>query len=183
MTSATTQQAPVTVVLSRRPKPGREAQLGEWLRGVLAVASEFPGYQGTDVVAPDPPQSHEYVVVFRWESKTDFDRWHASAERAEWLERVEGMSEAPVVQTISGLEPWFTVSGTTAGPPKWKMALATFTVIWALSSLLAVVAHPWLDGASIPARTAFSTAVLVPLLTWVVMPRVSRLLSRWLYRG
>jgi len=31
------------------------------------------------------------------------------------------------------------------------------------------------------ARLAVTTGVTVPLMTWVVMPRVTRLLHRWLY--
>jgi hypothetical protein len=184
VTTAATQLSPVTVVLSRRPRAGHEAELGEWLRGVLAVASTFPGHLGVEVVAPAPPQTHDYVVVFRWATKADFDQWHESPERAQWLDRVEGLSEEPVVQTISGLEPWFSLagSGPRTGPPRWKMALVTFTVIWALGTVLALVARPVLDPLAIPARQAVTTAILVALLTWVVMPRVTKLLSGWLYR-
>jgi hypothetical protein len=31
------------------------------------------------------------------------------------------------------------------------------------------------------ARLAITTAVTVPIMTWLVMPRVTRLLRRWLY--
>ena len=183
MTTTTDKASPVTVVLSRRPKPGREAELGDWLRGVLAVASTFRGFQGVEVVAPDPPQTFEYVVVFRWATKRDFDRWHASVERERWLRRAQGMSEEPVVQAISGLEPWFAKAGapTASAPPRWKMAVVTSAVIWLLATTLAVVAAPLLDDLALPVRTAATTAVLVPLLTWVVMPRVTLLFSGWLF--
>jgi uncharacterized protein len=173
----------VTVVLSRTPKRGYETELGEWVRGVLGVASTFPGCLAVEVVAPDPPHTSDYVIVFRWASKHDFDRWHESAERGRWLQRVEDMSEEPVVQTISGIEPWFALAGTPAGaaaPPKWKMALVAFAVIWPLSTVLHIAAAPIVGQLTLPARTAFTAAVLVPLLTWVVMPRASRLLSGWL---
>jgi antibiotic biosynthesis monooxygenase (ABM) superfamily enzyme len=62
------------------------------------------------------------------------------------------------------------------------MALVTFGVIWVLATVLAVAAAPLLDRLALPARTAFTTAVLVPLLTWVVMPRVTKAMSGWLYR-
>jgi hypothetical protein len=177
-----TDTSPVTVVLSRRPKPGYEAQLGDWLRGVLAVASTFRGFLDVEVVTPDQPDTNEFVVVFRWATKRDFERWHASVERARWLRQVEGMSDEPVVQTISGLESWFARDGGPVSPPRWKMALVTFGVIWVLATALAFAAGPLLDRLALPARTAFTTAVLVPLLTWVVMPRVTKAMSGWLYR-
>jgi antibiotic biosynthesis monooxygenase (ABM) superfamily enzyme len=171
-------------VLSRRPKAGYAAELGDWLRGILDVATKFPGCLGVEVVAPDPPHSSDYVMVFQWATKQDFDRWHESAERARWLEHVEGLSDEPVLQTISGLEPWFTLPGTPTGhpPPKWKMAVVTFGVIWPLSTALAFADAPLVKHLELPARTAFTTVLLVPLLTWVVMPRVTQVLSGWLRR-
>jgi antibiotic biosynthesis monooxygenase (ABM) superfamily enzyme len=38
-------------------------------------------------------------------------------------------------------------------------------------------------GLPLVARLAVTTGVTVPLMTWVVMPRVTRLLHRWLYPG
>jgi antibiotic biosynthesis monooxygenase (ABM) superfamily enzyme len=183
MTTTTDVSSPVTVVLSRTPKRGQEAELGEWLREVLVVASAFPGCLSVEVIAPDPPHTSDYVIVFQWATKRDFDRWHESAERHRWLERVEGLSHEPVVQTISGLEPWFAIAGTptaSAAPPKWKMALVTFAVIWPLNTALTFFAAPVERQLLMPVRTAIAAAVLVPLLTWVVMPRVTRMLSSWL---
>ena len=40
---------------------------------------------------------------------------------------------------------------------------------------------PLLDGLPLVARLAITTAVTVPIMTWLVMPRVTRLLRRWLY--
>jgi uncharacterized protein len=40
-----------------------------------------------------------------------------------------------------------------------------------------------LEGLPLVARLGITTAIAVPLMTWVVMPRVTRLLRRWLYPG
>jgi antibiotic biosynthesis monooxygenase (ABM) superfamily enzyme len=183
VTATTNQSAPITVVLSRTPKAGYDAELGQWLREVLVVASGFPGCLGVEVVAPNPPHTTDFVIVFRWATKHDFDGWHDSPERERWLESVEDFSEEPVVQTISGLEPWFTVAGTpraSVAPAKWKMALVTFAVIWPLSTALAIADGPFVHQLPVIGRTFVTTLVLIPLLTWVVMPAATRLLSRWL---
>jgi hypothetical protein len=44
-----------------------------------------------------------------------------------------------------------------------------------------VVSAPLVGGLPLVARLAVTTAVTVSLMTWVVMPRVTRLLHRWLY--
>jgi antibiotic biosynthesis monooxygenase (ABM) superfamily enzyme len=40
--------------------------------------------------------------------------------------------------------------------------------------------EPLLKGLPLTSRLGITTAVTVPLMTWVVMPRVTRLLRRWL---
>ena len=40
---------------------------------------------------------------------------------------------------------------------------------------------PLIEGVPLVVRLAITTAIAVPLMTWVVMPRVTRLLHRWLF--
>ncbi|HZO68912.1 MAG TPA: hypothetical protein VFB74_28295 [Kribbellaceae bacterium] len=44
-----------------------------------------------------------------------------------------------------------------------------------------VASGPLLGSLPLVARLAVTTLVTVSLMTWVVMPRVTRLLHRWLY--
>jgi antibiotic biosynthesis monooxygenase (ABM) superfamily enzyme len=37
---------PVTVVVARRPVPGREAELDAWVHGIVEAANAFPGNPG-----------------------------------------------------------------------------------------------------------------------------------------
>ena len=41
--------------------------------------------------------------------------------------------------------------------------------------------RPAARGPALAARLGITTALTVPLMTWVVMPRVTRLLRGWLY--
>jgi uncharacterized protein len=61
------------------------------------------------------------------------------------------------------------------------MALITWITIFPLITGIVVVAGPLIDGLPLALRLGITTAVAVPLMTWVVMPRVTRLLRRWLY--
>jgi antibiotic biosynthesis monooxygenase (ABM) superfamily enzyme len=61
------------------------------------------------------------------------------------------------------------------------MALVTWITIFPLITLVVVALGPLLDGLPLVARLAITTAVTVPIMTWLVMPRVTRLLRRWLY--
>jgi antibiotic biosynthesis monooxygenase (ABM) superfamily enzyme len=61
------------------------------------------------------------------------------------------------------------------------MALLTWITIFPLITLVVVALGPLLDGLPLIARLAITTAVTVPTMTWLVMPRITRLLRRWLY--
>jgi hypothetical protein len=63
------------------------------------------------------------------------------------------------------------------------MALVTWIAIVPLITAIVAATGPLLEGLPWVLRLAITTALAIPLMTWVVMPRVTRLLRRWLYPG
>jgi hypothetical protein len=61
------------------------------------------------------------------------------------------------------------------------MALLTWITIFPLITLVVILLEPLLEEFTRVPRLAITTAVTVPLMTWLVMPRVTRLLRGWLY--
>jgi antibiotic biosynthesis monooxygenase (ABM) superfamily enzyme len=105
-------------------------------------------------------------------------------ERAAWLARAEPHVIGPMrTQFLTGLETWFTLPGRPGIPPpaRYKMALLTWVTIFPLITLVVVVLGPLLEGLALVPRLAITTAVTVPIMTWLAMPRVTRLLRGWLY--
>ncbi len=174
---------PVTVVLSRRARPGRRDALEAWLRGVTAAAAAFPGHLGAEVHRPSPPEQPDHVLVFRFASAEDLERWNRSPERAEWLARAEPLTDgAPTAVVLTGMEGWFALPGRAVRPPpRWKTAVVTAPVIFVLVVGLSVTAGPVLDRLPLLLRTAVTTVLLVGTMTWVVMPPLTRLLRGWLF--
>jgi len=88
-------------------------------------------------------------------------------------------------QFLTGLESWFTLPTRpgAAPPPPYKMAILTWVTIFPLITVIVVVSAPLLGNLPLVVRLAVTTGVTVPLMTWVVMPRMTRLLHRWLYPG
>jgi antibiotic biosynthesis monooxygenase (ABM) superfamily enzyme len=84
---------------------------------------------------------------------------------------------------VTGLETWFTLppQAGAAPPPPYKMALVTWITIFPLITAIVAVTGPLLKDLPLAVRLGITTALTVPLMTWVVMPRVTRLLRGWLY--
>jgi hypothetical protein len=176
-------EGPVTTTVTRRVKPGHEAAYEGFLEGIIAAASRFPGHLGAQVFRPQTAAAGEYRIVYRFDSAAHLHAWLDSPEHAAWLERAEPHVIGPLQrQVLTGLESWFTLpSQPGLPPPPYKMALVTWAAIFPLITGVVVATAPLVGGLPLVARLAVTTAVTVPLMTWVVMPRVTRLLHRWLY--
>src|SRR5215813_9855392 len=177
---------PVTATVTRRVKPGHEAAYEQFLAGISGAAKAFPGYLGEEVFRPAGGEGGEYRIVYRFDSPAHLRDWLNSGERAAWLERAEPHVASPMrTQYLTGLEGWFTVPTQPGAPPPpaYKMAVLTWATIFPLITLVVVVSAPLIGKLPLVPRLAVTTLVTVSLMTWVVMPRVTWLLRRWLYPG
>jgi hypothetical protein len=172
---------PVTVTVARRVAPGCERDFEDWYDGIIGAASRFPGFLGAGILRPHA-MGGEWHVVYRFADAEDLRRWEASPERAQWLVRAERFAEETGVHRVSGLETWFAMPGRTApAPPRWKMFLVTLAAIVPLVLLMNVLVLPVLSGWPMLARVLVFSGTLTGLMTWVVMPRMTRLFRRFLY--
>lgn len=174
---------PVTVVVSRVIRPGAAGAFEEWLEGVCREASRFDGHQGVTILRPAASSRPEYVLIFRFDTYEHLRAWNESPVRDTWLERVKPLTlEPPKAQELTGLEHWFTLPAhETATPPRYKMALLTWIVIFPSVMILRGILQPLIGGFGPLPQTLVMTAILVTTMTWVIMPRVTRWCARWLF--
>jgi len=175
---------PVTVVVRRHVKPGHEAEYEQWIKDVTQVALEFEGHLGMNVFKPvnagDP-----YILVYKFDNGEHLDAWIKSDARAGFVRRAEKICDEFSAEHVSGLESWFKLPGSKAmiPPPRWKMATVTCCTVWTMGLLLGpLVREPlsaYLPG---PLVAFLTTALMVSLLTWVVMPQLTKLLRKWLFK-
>lgn len=126
-----TTEGPVTIVVSRRIKPGRELDYEVWLAGTTQVLAQFPGYLGCSTLRPDQTTGNEHVFIPRFDSLASAERWAGSSEREQRLDALALLVEGePRVERLSGLEFWFRPpEGSTGTPPRWKMLCVTLLVV------------------------------------------------------
>ena len=175
---------PVTAVASRRVRQGHEQEFEEWLSGILAAASEAPGYLGSEVLRPsDSEDDNEYRVVFRFDHATNLHAWENSEERQRWLRELEPLLHEEKVHVLTGLETWFTLPSKVGepSPPRYKMVVVTWLGVFPIVTIIFSLFGHWLNLLPTLVRTLVFTAVMVTLMTYVIMPRMTRLFSFWLY--
>jgi antibiotic biosynthesis monooxygenase (ABM) superfamily enzyme len=179
-------EGPVTTTVTRRIKPGHETAYEAFLEGIIAAASRFPGHLGVEVFRPATAAAGEYRIVYRFDTAGHLRRWLDSDEHAAWLQRAEPHVAGPMrTEFLTGLESWFTLPEQPGqpAPPAYKMAILTWATIFPLITLVVVVLTPLIRTLPLVVRLGITTLATVPLMTWVVMPRMTWLLRRWLYPG
>lgn len=171
----------MTTVVHRRIRPGLEREFETWLGGVVGASSSLPGHEGTVVLRPTP---REAMIVFRYATQAHLDAWTASPVRAKWLAEGDQLTDGPaVVQAKSGLETWFTLPGEPlqTPPPRWKMALLTWLALAPVILVISAIFDPtWAAWPEVP-RVFASAGLSVLMMTWMVMPLITRALWKWLY--
>lgn len=175
---------PITAVASRRVKPGCEEEFEVWISGILDAANEFPGYLGSNVIRPSGPEDDEYQIVFKFDHASNLKHWEKSEERRRWLHRSRDLiKEEPRIRILTGLETWFTLPSKEGNPPppRYKMAIVTWIAVFPLATVVFMLLDPLLGGSPVILRTLIFTLAMVSLMTYVVMPRMTRLFSFWLY--
>lgn len=170
-------ELPVKVVFERRARSGCKAALETWAAELVRSAARSPDLQGSSVLT----REDDYFVLLRFASQQALEAWQSAPEVADLLAQGKALATPPRTHVRTGLETWFQVPGVPRpphAPPRWKMALVTWVMLMPLVYAMSHVVPP--EWPVLP-KLAVSTLVPVCLLTWVVMPNVTRLLYRWLY--
>ena len=172
---------PVKIILERQVHPGAESAFQRWAERYVAAARRFPNHQGSSVLSTASGGSH--FILLRFASSEALDAWQRSAEATALLREADEVSAAgSSSQVRSGLETWFTLPGMPAPskpPANWKMALTTWVALLPMVVALGYIFRPF--RLPVLLEQALSTIIPVVVLTWLVMPALTRLLYGWLY--
>lgn len=188
MTQATDAAQPVTVVVTRRVKPGRERDYEAWLQGLQVEARALPGYLGVTTLRPAAGGPREYVSAIRFATLADLRAFEGSELRARHLAQVADLVEADAVwERMTGLEFWFTPPPGTvvAQPSRPRMALVMIVVVFGLVLSIGTFVNGAAAMLSVPVpyplRLLLTITLEVLLMTYWLMPQITRRLARWIY--
>ncbi|VXC75283.1 Antibiotic biosynthesis monooxygenase [Pseudomonas sp. 8Z] len=170
--------SPVTLMVARRVANGRYHDFIAWLREGEHLATDFPGYLGSGVLAP-PPSDDEFQIVFRFSDEQTMEAWEHSASRQAWLKRGRGLFAQPHEKRAVGLDAWF--GSAHRQPPRWKQSVAIWLAFFPVSLAFNLLFGPWLSDLSLVTRILLSTLALTPLMTYLFIPLSTRLLEPWLH--
>jgi antibiotic biosynthesis monooxygenase (ABM) superfamily enzyme len=177
-----------TGVISHHVSPGHEPDYERWLDEIIPVAKSYPGHLGIQIIRPVPGATTKYTVIIRFDTREHLLRWMGSHDRARLIEKVQPFLEEDEQFFVrSGLDFWFTPEGAKAKlPTRWKQFLLTWSVIYPLVLIVPLVVGWALRQLAVPQyhllNTLLVTGIVVLLMVYVIMPRYTKLVRRWLFR-
>ena|SRR2546423_799083 len=184
MANPSAPDGPVTLVFRRRVRPGRDQAYADWVAGIQNASRSVRGFLGATTIGHQG-RAGEFVSVVKFDTLDNLLAWEDSELRRAWAAKLprDAVDGDPEVRRLEGVEFWFMPPGavTTAAPSPHKMALVLAVVVFTMVTALTPLLRGILDGSPAIARTAVSVVVQVTLMTYVIMPRVTKLLSRWLF--
>ena len=179
---------PVTLVITRRVKAGKAPAYEAWLQALQHDLRDLPGYLGVTTQRPAPGAPLDYVNVLRFESLQALQHFERSPVRERHLREVTELVEGDAAwRQLTGLEFWFTPPPGTVvpQPSRPRMALLMIAVVFILvlsigsavnaATALLPLALPY------PVRLLLTIVIEVLLMTYWLMPVLTRRLAAWIY--
>lgn len=176
-----------TVVITHRVREGGHVGYEAWLKRVTPVCMAYPGHMDWQIIRPVAGLTTTYTVVIRFDRREHLEAWMNSEDRRRLIAEVEPLlARADDFYIRSGLDFWFTPEGAkTQMPVRWKQFLVTWSAIYPLVLGVSWLVVPAMRRAGLAewplVTTAVGTGITVFLMTYVVMPRYTKLLKRWLF--
>jgi uncharacterized protein len=178
------QNKSVALIITHTIKTGEEKRYEAWLTDILSAVSRCPGYLGREIFRPTQG-TRTYTSIVRFDANSNLNAWVESETRNSFVSRVSDLLEKGDVHEIrTGIDFWFTPEG--VKPPKpWKQFLLTLSAVYPLSLIIPRLFSPLYSVAPLVEqpyiRGLLIAATLTALLTFVIMPRYTRLVKKWLY--
>lgn len=197
---------PVTVAIERRIDPTRTVEATSWMQAGTDLATGFAGFLGSGWVRAGEG-SDLWYMLYRFRDIPTLEAWEQSPQRTWWLDSGRAFASEVRVERRTGIEGWFDAPFAThvetrhggdapapatgpiqqpipAAPPRWKQSvtiwLGFFPTNLLASWLLGFV--PGFGEWPLIARVLLSTVLLTPVMTYAVLPWVTRMLRPWLTR-
>jgi uncharacterized protein len=191
----------ITVAIERRIAPAHDAEAAAWMQIGGQLASAYPGFLGSGWVRPEEG-SDLWYVLYRFRDLETLEAWESSDTRREWLATGTEFAHEVRVERRTGIEGWFDATSASSidsrstrtapvqlpvpsAPPRWKQAVSIWIGFYPTTLLVTWLTGfiPVLADLPLPLRLLLTTLVMTPLMTYLILPWVTRMLRPWLHPG
>lgn len=157
---------------------GHEDEFRAWADRVAELAIRADGYGGGLKLEQSGGLFH---LVHRFDTAADLDRWQNTSDYRRLMEEGDRFS-TPRRQRVDG-DYQAVQLPSDSDSSKWKRFLMTWIAVFPVLLVLNAVFSLLPLQLPQPARLAITSPLLTAILTWVILPRVSRWLKPWVMKN
>jgi antibiotic biosynthesis monooxygenase (ABM) superfamily enzyme len=182
----------VTVILQNLIKRGDVPRYENWRIEINHELASYKGFLGLEVIPPPKEtisnNTLKYHIIFRFDDYANLEKWQESdylklklAEASEFLDSVFN------IQFIEGMEQWYDMPKDRPvlnKPPYLKQVMVVICTVYPL-----IIGSGWLLNLFFPMNSLhayisifFNVIIVAALMTYPVMPYVTKFLRPWLYK-
>ena len=175
---------PVTLVLSQRIEPRDREEFIALHDDAVDRLRHFEGFLGSELLPPVEGVQEDLVIVASFASRSDLDRWLESGSRREWLAMIDRLVDGErTLNVVGGFGGWFPAqSSQSQGPKRWKQAIAVFIALFPTVLVITLVRGAIAPNMNVVLAVFVGNVLGILMLTYVLMPPLTRLLGGWLSR-
>ncbi len=176
-----------TAVITHRLRENAQPDYERWVEEISPLCKASPGYLDWHIIRPIPGLTDTYTVIIRFDTEAHLRQWMESPTRASLIEKARPLFVTDDDFFISsGLDFWFTpTQARVKVPVRWKQYLLTWSAIYPLVLGVPPLVTPILKALGLADNPYLSTlavtGVVVFVMVYVVMPRYTHLVKRWLF--
>lgn len=176
------QRDSVTAFSSFRVRPGEEDRYVQLYQRLIERLQGFDGFLSSELYEPVPGVQDETVVAFAFDTGEHLRTWLESDERQEVLAEIgEVLERDPTLNVVGGFVGWFGEPGV-AEVTRWKQASIVLLALFPTSLVLTVVRNWLFPDIGLVLGVLFANVLGVIVLTWMLMPHLTKLFAGWLRR-
>jgi len=176
-----------TVVIHHRVHRDQQVGYEAWLNEIAPLCQAAPGHLDWQIIRPIAGLSESYSVVIRFDTQEHLRQWMESEARQRLIRQVRPLLAVDDAYRIhSGLDFLFAPAGSGGKVPvRWKQFLVTWSAIYPLALGVPLLVLPALGALGLAGSrivsTLFVTGIAVALMVYLIMPRYTKLVRKWLY--
>ena len=176
-----------SVVINHHIADGQQNNYENWLVDIGKVCKSFPGHIDWQIIRPIAGLTYSYTIVIRFDTIIHMKQWMESEERQALIEKVKPLFTKDDNYYIrSGLDFLFPLEDQKV-PVRWKQYLVTWSAIYPLSLLTPLLLLPVLKLLHVPdskfINSFFISGCVVFAMVFIVMPKYTKLIRKWLYKN
>ena len=175
-----------TNIISEIVKSGHQEDFEAWSKQINQVVSEQVGFISLDILRPRDKNNLEYIIIVRFEDSVSLNSWSTSETFKTIFKKAKPFLVSSQSQQQShGIEQWFELPehqiSQVKKPAFYKLVVVGVLAVYPLVLLGNLLLNPFTKDLHYLFSILISVIFISVLLTYPVMPLISKILAPWLY--